>query len=109
MELEGAGFLLTDNDALTSLDDLAAVRAVTETLSVRYSESLLSIEGLHGVTAVGGDLKVTHNTALGDDAGQALLAAIGEENVAGEVSIKDNHPDEDTGSPPDSGAADSGK
>jgi hypothetical protein len=57
---------------------------------------------------VDGDLKITHNLALGDVVGEALAAIIGKDNVGGEISIKENQPKEDTGAPEDTGTQDTG-
>jgi len=92
----GFDLSLEGNDTLQDLDDLAALRTVGA-LAVDDNASLVDVTGLHGIEAVdggdwGGTLAITDNPVLPTLAAIAVVSAIGEENIAGGVTISGNQP-----------------
>ena len=82
------GILLLDgNGSLVSLDALSTLTRIG-TLDVRDNDTLTEIQPLAGIDAVTGDFIVTHNDRLPSSAAWDIVAEIGEENIAGSVTIQ---------------------
>ena len=77
---------------VSNLDELAALRTVGGFLSVVDNPSLTSVSGLSSITSIGGDLYITDNPSLSTADAEALVDAIGRENIGGEVYISGNGP-----------------
>lgn len=73
----------------THLDDLAALREIGRT-NITNNPSLVDLSGLHGVESVTSFLTITDNESLPVAEAQALVDAIGAENIAGTVTISGN-------------------
>lgn len=76
--------------ALTTLDgpQLRNMRSV----DLRSNDALSDITMLHDVGTAWGDVWITDNATLGDDAAWAMVDAIGQENIHGEITISGNGP-----------------
>ncbi|GEM_PF-6238869 len=83
------GLAITDNAHLVDIEALATVRTTT---SVRILENnfLPSIEALHGIESVEGDLTVWDNPYLPDAAVQDFLDAVGLDAIGGDVVVGNN-------------------
>jgi len=81
---------LTDNYNLLDLDGLSALSTVGDSLTLSLQPDLIDVTGLHGLTAILGDLLITDNTSLSEADIEALIEAIGEENISGEITVSDN-------------------
>ena len=77
-------------DDLTTLDGLGALWEIGADLNLDANNRLSDATALYGLGTIGGDVMITDNLSLGDDAAQALIDAIGEENISGEVTISGN-------------------
>lgn len=94
--LEGLENLRTVSDDLaiagdyTDLDALSNLTEVGGDLTVWVCPSLTSLSALHGVTRVGGRIEVSSNASLPASEVEALLLAIGRENIGGTVTVYDN-------------------
>ena len=78
--------------ALTDLDALANLTTVNGLVEVNCNDSLTSVAGLGNLRFVGGDLEITDNPSLSTADAEALVDAIGRENIYGEVIIERNGP-----------------
>ena len=72
--------------------DPTLAQCIGERLLIRDNDILTNLDALHGVTAVEGEFTITDNAALPTSEANALLDAIGEENVIGPVTISGNAP-----------------
>ncbi len=82
------GMLLLDgNPSLVSLDALSTLTRIG-TLDVRDNDALTEIQALAGIDAVTGDFIVTRNDRLPSSAAWDVVAEIGEENILGTVTIQ---------------------
>lgn len=75
---------------LVDLASFASVRTVGGRLSITSNDLLTSVTGLAGIESVSGDVDISWNDLLGDAAAQALVDAIGEENIGGTVTVRGN-------------------
>lgn len=83
------GMLYIDNaHQLQNVDALANLRGVGGSFWIFGNESLMSYTPLHGVQSVGGDLYVVLNGDRSVAEAQALVDAIGRENIGGAVDIE---------------------
>ena len=67
------------NNALTNVDGLGGITSVGGNLTILGSPLLTNLDGLAALTSVGGDLTIFNNTVLKVNA--AFLAAIGKSKV----------------------------
>ncbi len=81
---------ISQNDAMTSMDGLDALTAADK-LVVESNDALTDLTALYGLRSVG-DLMVRHNRALPQAEIDAFLAAVGKENIHGNIYIEDNGP-----------------
>jgi len=84
--LESVGYATLRGNGFEHVDGLAALRTVEQTLAITDNSQLVRLDGLHGVESVGGDLEVRANRVLDSSEVDALVEAIGEDNIAGSVS-----------------------
>ena len=77
-------------DSLVDLSTFAALRVVDGDLVLDGNTSLTDVSALSGIEEIHGDLILRGNTSLADADAQALVTAIGEENVSGTVTLEDN-------------------
>jgi len=82
---------IRSNIGLQTLEGLQGVREVG-TLRISQNRELYSVEALHGITRVHGDVFITNNPRLTPEAVDALLDAIGADQIGGEVTVMDNGP-----------------
>ena len=94
--LSGAGslrevdnFAVYGNPSLESVDGLEGLRIVNGSLSITSNEVLESVQALHGLEWVQ-DLTIVGNPNLSTAETDALLDAIGLENIYGELDVRDN-------------------
>ena len=78
---------LSENNALTTLADLANLEAVAADLIVADHDALVDYSGIFGVASVGGDLRITGAHALSVDQLSELEANLAEVAVGGEVVV----------------------
>lgn len=71
---------------------LVDLRTVGGALTVQSLRQLEELDGLHGITAVGGDLVLRNNPRLSQAEIDALLAAWGPGVVAGDLIVQGNGP-----------------
>jgi len=81
---------ISENGALETLDGLEALRTVVESVLIAGNPALVDIDVLYGITSVAGDVWITDNMSLTDAKAQALVDAIGRENIEGDVWIEGN-------------------
>ncbi len=79
-----------DTCTLTSLAGLESLREVSRDLLLLGCESLTDVSALLGVERVGNDLTIEDNPDLSTADAEALVEAIGEENIGGDVTISGN-------------------
>lgn len=72
---------ISNNEHLTSVDGLASLREVAEDLVLEDNPELTDLSALHGITWIGGALVIHNNERLSGAEIDALLAAIGTENI----------------------------
>ena len=72
---------------LVTLDDLASLREVDGSLWIQGNAALTDVSGLAGITSITGDVRIVENPQLPTANAQALIAAIGRENIGGSVQI----------------------
>jgi len=77
---------------LTSAQGLENLTSITDDLVILENSGLADVGALHGIQTVGGDFMVMDNPSLSAADAQALLDAIGAENVGGTVTIMGNAP-----------------
>jgi hypothetical protein len=75
---------------LTELDGFSSLETVGEYVYLYNNDSLTDVSGLMGITHVGGIFHVGENDNLADADIDALIEAIGESNIDGEVYTWDN-------------------
>lgn len=86
-----AGDILIEmNNALVNLDGFGTLETIGGSITVNDNNTLFEVDGLHAVTSIGGDLTVTNNPDLPSEKASDMLEAIGEENVAGTVTVENN-------------------
>ena len=76
---------INDNSHLQSLEGLEALRTVSYFVELKDNRELIDITSLHTITSIGGDLTITGNARLTAASVQALVEAIGEDNIGGEI------------------------
>jgi len=79
------------NPGLQTLDGLQGLRQVGA-LMITGNDALTSVEALHGITRIDGDVTFLNNPSLSAGAIQDLLTAIGEDRIGGEVTVMNNGP-----------------
>lgn len=77
---------LFDMSSLTSLDGLESLEELGD-LSIYRNAVLMDLQGLYGLTRVD-SLTIANNDALSAEEAQALLDAIGRENIKGEIVVQ---------------------
>ena len=85
----GIDDLLIKGTALTDLAPLGELLEVRN-LTIESNPGLTSVERLSGLQAIGGAVRIRDNTALPSCQVEAVLAAIGEGNIAGPVATGGN-------------------
>lgn len=85
-----ARHLRVEGSALTSLEGPQLRNMLS--ITVAGNEDLAKITMLEGVGTVYGDVTISGNPSLGDEAAGALVDTIGEDNIGGTVTIGDNGP-----------------
>ena len=78
-----------DNPSLASVDGLEGLRIVNGSLSITSNGTLESVQALHGLEWVQ-DLTIVGNPNLSTAETDALLDAIGLENIHGDLDVRDN-------------------
>ena len=78
------------NDALVEVTGLDQLLRVRSHLSVIDNPVLEDISGLMGIDVVGEGLAIEDNTALATSDAEALVAAIGKDDIGGTVNISGN-------------------
>ncbi|MBA2320284.1 MAG: hypothetical protein H0V89_03925, partial [Deltaproteobacteria bacterium] len=87
------GDLRLDSQALLAAAPvMPALRTVGGDVVVTGTAALTSLDGWLGIESVDGDLTITDNTALSTSEAEALLDAIGVENIGGAVTLSGNAP-----------------
>ena len=81
---------LEENDTLTDLGGLANLRSVGDGLRIRNHAQLTDLSPLLGIESVGGVVDIEYNRCLTASEAEGLVAGIGEQNIAGEISLDDN-------------------
>ncbi|MCP5518014.1 MAG: HYR domain-containing protein [Verrucomicrobiales bacterium] len=79
-EIAGDLVIQDDNDGIddiTNLDGLSGLTAVGGSLAIRGNDSLTNLDGLSTLTAVGGDLSLREDPALSSLEGLSSLTAVG--------------------------------
>ena len=83
----GGSLRIRNAQQLADLNGLAALRGVGADLVVDDNDSLVSLLGLHGVASVGGNFQITNNGQISNGQAEAVRDSIGEQNIAGSVTI----------------------
>ena len=81
---------LTIYDTALLVIELPALETVDGSLYLSDNTDLADITSLHGVLNVADNLTITDNAMLTDADAQALVDAIGSENIGGDVTIEGN-------------------
>ena len=85
------GNVLIQTNAITSLSGLAQLETIGGRLTIRFCDNLLSLNGLHNLTSIGGThLFIQSNDALTDLSGLESLTT-----VSGNLLIRNNDALED--------------
>ncbi len=88
----GSGRALTlDALPIVNLDGLEALRRVGDGIFLTNNPDLVDLSALYGVESIDGALIIEGNASLTSEEAWALVDAIGDENIAGGVSIADNY------------------
>lgn len=78
-------------DALNDLSDLTQLRTIDGSLTLLENNGLKDVTGLHNIEAIQGSLTIESNPSLLRQDAEALVQAIGEENIGGTIVIVDYH------------------
>lgn len=88
----GGNLDIQDSATLTNLDGLENLKTIGG-LRLRGNNTLATVDHLESIESVDGFFDIVQNPALPTCAAQALLDAIGEGNITGDISIQDNDDD----------------
>ena len=90
LEIVGGDLEIRDNAALLSLAGMPMLYGVDGDLALTGNDVLEDITQLHGLQWIGDDLVITDNPALSTSQTEALLDAIGEGSVGGQIVVGNN-------------------
>lgn len=83
LETVRQGLGIGGNEALVSVAGLEGLRGIDGDLTIVDNPSLVDLAALQGVEWIGGSLTISGNDSLSEEAIDALVAAIGVENIGG--------------------------
>jgi hypothetical protein len=86
----GGGLSIASQAGLQDISGLGGVQTVGG-LTLNLT-GLSDLTPLHGITSVNGDVTITNNSALPQSAADALIAAIGLQNISGTITMNNNAP-----------------
>lgn len=75
-------------DKMGDLYGLDNLETVGGAVIVEHNETLVDLSGLYGVREIGGSLSVLNNPRITPEEAAALVQAIGEDNVAGTITVR---------------------
>ena len=87
MDASGS-FMLSNNGALTTLSGFTGLTTIFGDLVIVNHATLADLQGLHNIERVTGRFHITGNTALPKSETDALITAIGRENIQGELTVQ---------------------
>ena len=79
---------LYSQDKMGDLYGLDNLEVVGGAVIVEFNETLLDLSGLYGIREIGGSLNVLYNPQITPEEAAALVQAIGEDNVAGTITVR---------------------
>jgi hypothetical protein len=83
-------YLMIQTTALSSLDGFSSLQTIGGHLYLDNNDSLTDVSGLMGITSIGDYVTINDNDHLSDADIDALIEAIGESNIGGEISTWGN-------------------
>lgn len=90
LSIVGGDLVLRSNPLLEDTEGLHNLRTVGGSVVLEDNATLRDLSGLLTLESVGGDLVIRGNVALSEAAALALVAAVGQENVGGQVIVEGN-------------------